>query len=902
HVSFLRAEGGSGGFARIAGEGGLVEYQAGDLDGDRKDLLVVSDAAGDSVTIEVQIGPALVVAPKREILDPETETVVDAEGGKPPYLFGALALPSGGTVDTLTGRYRAGPVGCVTDRVVVRDSVGTERSAEVQVACPRDPFAPDDDIFGVITVDIDGNGLDERVYLVRSGLGADVVVPTFGGLTMRIPITDATDQRVNGTPVAFAAVRNLRFGWPPARAVVAMDTAGSMGAPSVKVFEVSLLFAPSYVQQLDLSPLDALDGIPIIVGNESAPGTAVTGYYIAYQSALDGLWKAIDVDPVAGTVQQDLAEANKYAVVMTPAGRGAFSDPACLYVSATGWQYDSLVGGAAGLQVGGPVPPVGLNSLQAAVGVHQPSASGVGVALLGSGAGGSDSLVLLDVGPVGSPLQEAARIDLPAGQSPHMHLSALDLGGNEDLLVVTDLDGAMWIAGRRSKAAAPAPWSVGTRAERVFAGDIDFDGLGELLVTGRGEVRVVDLEVADGWDRGSPIVAPSGSTLSGELVQVAQVPWLARFADGVAMIDTGLLADGTPAPDLPPQGLKSGGLVLARYDGLLSPEPEPVPLGSAEERVLFYAVARLHAPLSPEDPDPADVVAVLGPAAEPEGGPVRIVARLARGLGALEAPVEVPLPPGTMAVDWLQAVPMLEGEREAVLAGLRTQNGSEVRALAWDPASKGLVWSKVPVALDWLGPPPVVSQPGAPLRWVVVPDGRAGTGLVQLAVDGAGEVQADLPGLALTPESLLAPPFAVVQDAAASPRLFLGFDLQGLVAVDATGKNLGELACTLGGLTATDLALWPWGADGDAYEVAVLDADAGRLVRLGLRFEPGTAGLLLGVVGGVPAPEGAREVAAVSPSSRRPFRSLLAGGELLTPWVVRQGFPVPPVASSDRCF
>ncbi len=145
HVTF-NASGGAGTFAFAFAAGGQISgsdatvdnnghYVAGSA-GNGEDVIVVKDAVGDSATATVQVGSPLTLAVDSTTVAPNEQLVVVAVGGKPPYVFSLTQNGSGGSVDSLTGKYVVGSNGGAagtTDLVAATDANGRTSSLTFNV-------------------------------------------------------------------------------------------------------------------------------------------------------------------------------------------------------------------------------------------------------------------------------------------------------------------------------------------------------------------------------------------------------------------------------------------------------------------------------------------------------------------------------------------------------------------------------------------------------------------------------------------------------------------------------------------------------------------------------------------------------------------------------------------------
>ena len=188
----LTAFRGSGGFANV--DGTQVDYASGTGDTasgqDTADTFVVQDAKGAKVTVHVAIGPPVAltfgsVGAARSVPTGGT-LLLGAAGGKGPDLYGLATAASGGSVDAVTGRYRAGATGCVTDTLLVRDDLGATAAAPVNVQCPARPDSPGSVVAARLATSAGATGFSH--FTTRGTTGSDLEVPVYGGVPLQVPL------------------------------------------------------------------------------------------------------------------------------------------------------------------------------------------------------------------------------------------------------------------------------------------------------------------------------------------------------------------------------------------------------------------------------------------------------------------------------------------------------------------------------------------------------------------------------------------------------------------------------------------------------------------------------------------------------------------------------------------
>jgi DNA-binding beta-propeller fold protein YncE len=98
------------------------------------DVVEISDSLGNSVTAQVNVGPAVSLSPTTATVAPKGTQSFTASGGSGAgYTYSLSTNLSGGGIDPSTGAYTAGSTGNVTDVVEVSDSLGNSVTAQVNV-------------------------------------------------------------------------------------------------------------------------------------------------------------------------------------------------------------------------------------------------------------------------------------------------------------------------------------------------------------------------------------------------------------------------------------------------------------------------------------------------------------------------------------------------------------------------------------------------------------------------------------------------------------------------------------------------------------------------------------------------------------------------------------------------
>ncbi len=194
------------------GSGGTIDassgaYTAGPT-GDATDTVTVTDSLGNTATVDVSVGGALVVAPAAPVVAQRGALAFTATGGAGGYVWSLDAAPSGGTIDVSTGAYKAGATGSVTDVVKVTDSVGTSVTVNVKVGAPLALSPPVASVApgGSITFTISGgSGTGLVLSLDPNGSGGKIAstgiytAGSKGGTTDTIKVKDDLGNTASAT-------------------------------------------------------------------------------------------------------------------------------------------------------------------------------------------------------------------------------------------------------------------------------------------------------------------------------------------------------------------------------------------------------------------------------------------------------------------------------------------------------------------------------------------------------------------------------------------------------------------------------------------------------------------------------------------------------------------------------
>ena len=212
-IDFL-ADGGAGvGYVwtlTSAPSGGVINrdtgaYRAGPTGGTVDQLRVV-DLLGNVATTSITVADAPVVMPQSPSVAPGGTITFSAQGGTGMGFSWRLATnASGGTIDAMTGAYRAGSTGGVLDRVEVRDSLMNPGFTDVNVtaALTVQPSTANVPPRGSLAFTPSGGAPPYVFDLVAGGSGGSIDVVTgvytagaTGLVSDVVGVTDSTNTRV----------------------------------------------------------------------------------------------------------------------------------------------------------------------------------------------------------------------------------------------------------------------------------------------------------------------------------------------------------------------------------------------------------------------------------------------------------------------------------------------------------------------------------------------------------------------------------------------------------------------------------------------------------------------------------------------------------------------------------
>jgi len=98
------------------------------------DVVAATDTLGNVAVSNVTVGDGVTVSPQSPAVPPRGSLTLTASGGSGSgFVFALTTNGSGGTIDTTTGAYVAGPTPRTTDLVTVTDSLGNTGSTSISV-------------------------------------------------------------------------------------------------------------------------------------------------------------------------------------------------------------------------------------------------------------------------------------------------------------------------------------------------------------------------------------------------------------------------------------------------------------------------------------------------------------------------------------------------------------------------------------------------------------------------------------------------------------------------------------------------------------------------------------------------------------------------------------------------
>lgn len=198
------AVGGAGGFTwslATNASGGAIDAATGKYTAGPKgavtDIVKVTDAAGESRTVAVEVGKALRVSPETANAKPGTAITFEAAGGSRTGFVWSLASNLSGGSLSAAGVYEAGATANVTDTITVTDSLGNTAQASVSVTsdgnAPAKPPA--------------GSPSDDEAKTPALDDGADPKSQGTGGCSS---VASGASAWMSGAALLFALVLALR--------------------------------------------------------------------------------------------------------------------------------------------------------------------------------------------------------------------------------------------------------------------------------------------------------------------------------------------------------------------------------------------------------------------------------------------------------------------------------------------------------------------------------------------------------------------------------------------------------------------------------------------------------------------------------------------------------------------
>jgi hypothetical protein len=238
------ASGGSGtGFAwalAANASGGTIDsgsgaYTAGPT-ASVTDVVRVTDSLGNTASVDVAVVPAtatLEIAPAVASGPPRGGITFAATGGSAPYVWSLAANASGGTIDSSTGSYRAGPTGNVVDLVRVTDSASRSatRSVTVTAGVSVSPAAATVPTGGALTFTASGGSQSGFAWTLSTNASGGTIdsssgaysAGSAGGVTDVVKASDSLGNVATATVTVTAAT-----GGSPSRVTAGCST-GSPG-------------------------------------------------------------------------------------------------------------------------------------------------------------------------------------------------------------------------------------------------------------------------------------------------------------------------------------------------------------------------------------------------------------------------------------------------------------------------------------------------------------------------------------------------------------------------------------------------------------------------------------------------------------------------------------------------
>jgi large repetitive protein len=322
-ISF-NASGGSGGpytwSLATNNSGGTIgmttgAYVAGSI-GSVTDVVQVSDSQGNTRTTNVTVTPAVTISPASATIAPMGMQTFGATGGSGTgFTWSMQVAPSGGTIGPTTGAYVAGSNGGVTDVVLVTDSLGNTKAANVTVtgSVAITPAAPSVSPKATISFSaMGGSGTGYTWKLTTDASAGSIIAATgqytagaTGSVTDTIQVTDSAGN----TATASIAV-----------------------GPSVTITPASASLSPRGSQTFTASGGSGAGFSWVVTTNKSGGSIVGTGDTGAYAAGTTGsVTDVIEVtDSLGNTATADVAvtaglSVNPPSASVPPLGTQSFT-------------------------------------------------------------------------------------------------------------------------------------------------------------------------------------------------------------------------------------------------------------------------------------------------------------------------------------------------------------------------------------------------------------------------------------------------------------------------------------------------------------------------------------------------------------------------------------------------
>jgi MYXO-CTERM domain-containing protein len=203
------------------------------------DIIKVTDSLGNSATSEATVGAALALSPSTAAVPPLGAQAFRSMGGNGGTTFSIKANNSGGSIDSITGAYVAGPTPDTTDVVQVSDSLNNVATATVTVGpgVTLMPASASVAPLGSVTFTFDGGAGGGAFSLVMNNSGGaisssgDYVAGATGNVVDTVQATDflGNSASVNVAVGAGLALNPAAPSVPPRGSVSFIAAGGSGG-------------------------------------------------------------------------------------------------------------------------------------------------------------------------------------------------------------------------------------------------------------------------------------------------------------------------------------------------------------------------------------------------------------------------------------------------------------------------------------------------------------------------------------------------------------------------------------------------------------------------------------------------------------------------------------------------